>query len=200
MTDFFVSAARFFSRFLSKEWAVFIISLFPVLEIRGGLIAAHFLDIPWLNAFFICLTANILPVVFILLFTKKLLRWMKNTKLFSALAVKLEKRAKKKSGSIEDPWVLRVMLHTKGFRRMGERLKEDEKYRSKILLRCKLFALFLFVAIPIPGTGAWTGSIIAALADLRIKHALPVITIGIVTAGFIMALLTYGLLGSLGIG
>lgn len=57
--------------------------------------------------------------------------------------------------------------------------------------------LFLFVAIPLPGTGAWTGALIAALMNMRLRYALPAIFFGIVGAGIIMSLLTYGLIGGI---
>ena len=82
---------------------------------------------------------------------------------------------------------------------MGEMIKTQPQYKEKILLRCKMFALFLFVAIPLPGTGAWTGSVIAALMNMKVRYAFPVIALGVLIAGFIMTLLTYGLLASLGI-
>ena len=199
MDKVFVTIAEFLDKYISRGWVVFIISLLPILEIRGGLIAAHFLDINWLKAFIICFISNIIPVVFILLFVEKVLHWMKKTKLFGKLAGKIEKRAHKKQKEIDDPWILRTMLKTKGFRKMGERIKNEPEYKEKILLRCKMFALFIFVAIPLPGTGAWTGSIVAALMNMKVKHAFPVIVLGVLIAGFIMTLLTYGLLASLGI-
>mgnify|MGYP002233912609 FL=1 len=64
----------------------------------------------------------------------------------------------------------------------------------------KMLGLFLFVAIPLPGTGAWTGSLVAAIMDMRLKNALPVVAAGVLVAGFIMTLLSYGLLKSIGIG
>ena len=63
-----------------------------------------------------------------------------------------------------------------------------------------MLGLFLFVAIPLPGTGAWTGSLVAAIMDMRLKNALPVVAAGVLVAGFIMTLLSYGLLKSIGIG
>ncbi|MCI8496774.1 MAG: small multi-drug export protein [Clostridiales bacterium] len=149
------------------ELAVFLVSLLPILELRGGLIAAYALGIDWIPAFFICFLANIIPVPFILFFGKKIIHWMKRTRIFRKLGHKLEKRTIKKSQSVQ-------------------------KY--------KLLGLFLFVAIPLPGTGAWTGSLVAAVMDMRMKHSVPVIAAGIVVAGFIMTLLTYGLLRSIGIG
>ena len=140
------------------EFIVFLISLLPVLELRGGLIAASLLGINWMPAYIICFIGNMLPIPFILLFIRKIFEWLKKRKAFAGLVNKLEAKAEKKSDTIK-------------------------KYR--------LLGLFLFVAIPLPGTGAWTGALIAALLDIRVKHALPVICLGVISAGIIMSLISY---------
>ena len=160
---------QFLDQYLSRELVVFVISLMPILELRGGLLAAYLLQIPWQTAFLICFLANIIPVPFILIFGRKIINWMKSTKLFHKLGHKFEERAKKKS-------------------------------QSKFMQKYKMLGLFLFVAVPLPGTGAWTGSLVAAIMDMRLKHALPMVAGGVLGAGFIMTLLSYGLLQSIGIG
>ena len=163
------SLIQFLDQYLSRELVVFVISLMPILELRGGLLAAYLLQIPWQSAFLICFLANIIPVPFILVFGRKIINWMKSTKLFHKLGHKFEDRAKKKS-------------------------------QAKSMQKYKMLGLFLFVAIPLPGTGAWTGSLVAAILDMRLKNALPVVAAGVLVAGFIMTLLSYGLLQSIGIG
>lgn len=148
---------------IPSELIIFIISLFPILELRGGIVAAMILGVDWPVAFIICSIGNLLPIPFILLFIKKIFLWLKNTRLVK-LVHKLEKKAEEKSAKVT-------------------------KY--------KMLGLFLFVAIPLPGTGAWTGALIAAMLDMRIKQALPFIILGVLTAGFIMTLLSYGVLGNL---
>lgn len=152
--------ATFFQDKLPPELTIFIISLLPVLELRGGLIAAAVLGVDFWIAFPICVLGNILPIPFILLFIRKIFEWMKKTKAFKKLAIKLEERAKKKADT-------------------GKR----QKY--------KLWGLYALVAIPLPGTGGWTGALVADIMDLRIKHAFPIIIAGVITAGIIMSLPTY---------
>lgn len=147
---------------LSPEIIVFIISLIPVLELRGGMIAASILGLNWKVAMFICILGNIIPIPFILLFIKKIFWLLRNTK-FVKFIDKIEKRAIEKSEKIF-------------------------KYRN--------LGLYLFVAIPLPGTGAWTGALIAALFDIRIRNAFLSIVCGIFTASIIMAILSYGVLGA----
>ncbi|MCI9272737.1 MAG: small multi-drug export protein [Clostridiales bacterium] len=148
---------------IPRELIVFIISLFPILELRGGILAAMVLKLDWPVAFMICVVGNLLPIPFILLFIKRIFLWLKNTR-FVKLVHKLEEKAQKKSAQVS---------------------------------KFKMLGLFLFVAIPLPGTGAWTGALIAAMMDMRIKQALPFIILGVLTAGLIMTLLSYGVLGNL---
>ncbi len=142
------------------ELTVFLISLMPVLEIRGGMIAARLLEMDFLKAFAICYVGNMLPIPFIILFIRKIFEFLRRFKFFERIIVKLEKKT--------------------------------EKNKDKVM-RYEAWGLLLFVAIPLPGTGGWTGALMAALLDIRIKRSLPIIAIGVLIAGFIMSGLTYGL-------
>lgn len=151
---------------VSKEVIIFIISMIPILELRGGLLAASpaLLDVPILKAIPLCVIGNILPIPFILLLINKILEWMKTVRLFRPIAIWLEEKAMSKKDQIE-------------------------KY--------EFWGLVLFVGIPLPGTGAWTGALIAALLHLRIKKAFLAIMLGIVVATVLMSFLSYGVLGAL---
>lgn len=138
----------------------FLVSLFPVLEIRGGMIAARALNIDFIQAFLVCYLGNMIPIPFILLFIRKIFALMRKVKFFGKIVDKLEARADKKKDTIV-------------------------KYQE--------WGLLLFVAIPLPGTGGWTGALIAALMDLRMKKCLPIIAFGVFVAGLIMSLITYGI-------
>lgn len=151
-------------QYVSAEIVIFIISMVPILELRGGLLAASLLGVPITTAIPICIVGNIIPIPFILLFIKKIFQWMKRFSVFRPLVEKLEKRAENKS---------------EGFKK-GE-----------------FVALMLFVGIPLPGTGAWTGSLIAALMEMDLKKATAAIFLGIIIATVIMSIVSYGLLGIL---
>ena len=71
--------------------------------------------------------------------------------------------------------------------------------KSEKVKKLRNWGLFAFVAIPLPGTGAWTGALIAAILDIRMRKSLPIIALGVLTAGIIVASVSYGLLGALGI-
>ena len=151
-------------RFVSREIVIFIISMIPILELRGGLLVASLLDVSITTAIPICIVGNIIPIPFILLFIKQIFKWLKKIKLFRGIIEKLEARAMGKSESIE-------------------------KY--------EFWGLVLFVGIPLPGTGAWTGSLIAALLDIDFKKAVLAELLGIIIATVIMSIVSYGLLGAL---
>lgn len=150
---------------LSAELIAFIVSLLPILELRGGLIAAKLMEIDFLKAFVICYVGNMLPIPFILLFIRKIFTLLKKIPKVENLINKLEARSIRKADKVK-------------------------KYR--------LWGLFFFVAIPLPGTGAWTGALAADLLDIRISHSLPVIAAGVLVAGLIISALSYGLFGLLG--
>lgn len=147
---------------ISREAVVFIISLFPILELRGGILASSLLDVTMWKGILISAVGNILPIPFILFFIKKIFTAMKKTKLLRPLVEKMENKAMKKRDQIE-------------------------KY--------EFWGLVLFVGIPLPGTGAWTGSLIAALLGVKFKKAFPAVIIGICMATVIMWFISYVLLG-----
>lgn len=144
---------------IPEELIVFIISLMPILELRGGLLAASLLGIDMWVAIPICVVGNILPIPFILLFIEKIFELLKNTKLVKMIN-KLEEKAEKGAA--------KIMKHKK-------------------------WGLLLFVGIPLPGTGAWTGALVAALFHFKLKDAVFAILGGIVMATVIMTFISYGI-------
>lgn len=143
-----------------KEVAVFIISLLPILELRGGLIAARILGVEFIKAFIICYIANIIPVPFILLFIN---------------------------------WIFNKMSKWKPTKKIVDWLSNKTLKKKDQINKYGYFGLFLFVGIPLPGTGAWTGSLLAILLNLDKKKSFITIAIGVLAAGIIMSLLSYGI-------
>lgn len=156
------SATEFLIGRISPELAVFVISMLPVFELRGGLIAASILDMPWVKAAIVSIAGNLLPIPFILMFVRAVLGWMKTTRIFKKLAQKYEARANRGAGDI---------------------LK---KYPTRLM-----WALYIFVAIPLPMTGAWTGSLIASFLDIKPRRAFPAIAAGVCTAAVVMLIIAY---------
>lgn len=147
-----------FSEVIPAELFVFLISMLPILELRGGLIAAALLDIPIVEAVCICFVGNILPIPFILLLIRPIFAWLKQTSLFRPMVEKLENKAMGKSDQIR---------------------------------RYEFWGLMIFVGIPLPGTGAWTGALIAAMLNISIKRAIPPILLGLCMATVIMCMVSY---------
>ena len=152
------------SQYISPEGAVFLISMIPLLELRGGLLAASLLKISAAKAIPLCIVGNIIPIPFILLFIKQIFKVLKKTNIFRGLIIKLEDRAMRKSDQVK-------------------------KY--------EFWGLMLFVGIPLPGTGAWTGSLIASLLEIDIKKSSLAILCGIIMATVIMYIVSYGLVGNM---
>lgn len=154
-----------FGDILSNELVVFGLSMLPVSEIRGSVIygiSAMGKDFfTQLQIYLISVVGNFLPVPFILLLFRPLLKRLKNFKVFKKMTLWLEKRTMDK---------------------------------AQKLAKISAGALFVFVAIPFPTTGAWTGSMIASLLDIRFKYALPAILGGIMVAGLIVMLIMNGVL------
>ena len=145
---------------IPPELIIFIISMIPILELRGGLIAAALLNVDMLHAIPICLIGNFIPVPFILLLIKTIFKWMKKHNILKGLVEKLEAKSMSKSDRIR-------------------------KY--------EFAGLVLFVGIPLPGTGAWTGSLIAALLDVDVKKATLAVICGLLLATAIMCIISYGI-------
>ena len=144
-----------------KQLIVFIISLMPILELRGGLIAAALLNLKPLESYIISIIGNVIPVPFILWFITKIIAWMRTRKHLSKVAKWLDKKVDKHKGQIE---------------------------------KFGFWGLVLFVGIPLPGTGAWTGCLIAAVLEMDRKKSFIAAMIGIFMASIIMMLVSLGIL------
>ena len=162
------------SEIMTTYITTFLLAIMPISEIRGSMIYGlsqidHTLA-GILSIYGISVIANFLPVPFILIAFRPLIKWLKRTKLLGRFAVWLENRTHRKAGDI-----------------------------SRKSARAAAVAIYVFVSIPFPTTGAWTGSMIAGLLDMRARY-LPAVLLGIMTSGAIMTLLVTGVLnlGALG--
>ena len=156
----------FLDGMFSHEAVVFILSILPVSEIRGGMIAARLYDMNLLLAWLITYIGNMLPIPFLLLFLKRVFAWMRKIPFLAKIVDWLDRKAAKHKATLD-------------------------KYAA--------FGLFVLVAIPLPGTGAWTGALVANFFDIRIKRSLPTIAAGVAAAGLIMTILLYAMPSLFGI-
>lgn len=143
-----------------KILMTFLISMVPVIELRGAIPIAVAHGIDPIMAAIIAMIGNLVPVPFIIIFIRRIFEWLrKKSNWLNNIVTRLETRAESKRATVE-------------------------KY--------KVLGLFIFVAIPLPGTGAWTGALIAAMMNMRIKKAFPSIALGVLAAGIIVLCITVG--------
>ena len=148
---------------LIKYIAVFFVSMVPLIELRGAIPIAIHMDLPTLPAIAVCVVGNMLPVPVIYFFARKFLLWG------------LDKRF---------IWGICRFFHDKG-EKAGRKLSSGRYGRYGLLV-----ALMLFVGIPIPGTGAWTGTLGASFLDMGIKTTSIAVSAGVVLAGIIMGIVS----------
>ena len=149
---------------IKKYLIVFFISMVPIIELRGAIPYAVGFGLDLLPSYIIAIIGNMIPVPFIYLFARKILQWGSETKVFGKFF----------------KWCLKK--GEKGGRKL-------EKNAGKGIY----IALLLFVGIPLPGTGAWTGTLAASILDLDFKKSIIAVMCGILLAGFIMGILSLGL-------
>lgn len=146
--------------FIGKIIMTLVISMVPVIELRGAIPIAIANGLDFTTAILVSFIGNLIPVPFIIIFIRKIFAWMRNlSPKLNSLVTKLEERAEKK---------------------------------SDVVLKYAFWGLFVLVAIPLPGTGAWTGALVAAMLNMRLKSAFPAIALGVVGAGAIVTFITYG--------
>ena len=142
---------------------VFLVSMVPIIELRGAIPIGLGMGLPVLPTYLLCVLGNMIPVPFIYLFARKFLIWGYHKPLIGPICRFCINKGEK-----------------------GGRALEAKAGKGMTV------ALLLFVGIPLPGTGAWTGSLIAAMLEMRVREAFPPIALGVVTAGIIVAVVTYG--------
>ena len=146
-----------------KYLIIFLVSMVPVVELRGAIPIATGLGVPLNVSYVIAVIGNMIPVPFIYLFARKILEWGKDKKyigkIFTFCLVKGEAGGKK-------------LMEKAG--------------------RGTFIALLLFVAIPLPGTGAWTGTLAASILNMGFKKSVIAVMLGVLVAGLIMGLISTG--------
>ena len=157
----FIKVSLLGAPLLNKMFGIFLISMLPVVELRGAIPVGAAIGLPWYLNMIVSIIGNMLPVPFILLFSVKAFEFMKKHNIMVKFIEKIENRAKK---------------------------------RSEGLATGEFIGLMLFVAIPFPGTGAWTGALIAALLQFERKRSFIYITLGVLIAAAIMTAASYGVI------
>ena len=132
----------------------------PVIELRGAIPYGVIAGLSVHEAFVLAVIGNLLPIPFLVVFTRKVFEWLRTK--------------------------------SDGLDRLVRRLEAKADKNKELVEKSEFFGLMLLVAIPLPGTGAWTGALVAAMLDMRLKRAMPAIILGVLVAGVIVTTLTYG--------
>ena len=193
-----------------KALYVFLISILPIVELRGAIPVGASLDLPFYIYAPLAILGNLLPVPFILLFIPKILDWLEGFRLFRPLIqwirkkanrglIKMQKYDKKATAQEESatpptdeadtPGAEQIPPETEQIPTVAEEATAPKK---KTLSVGAFLGLLLFVMIPLPGTGAWTGSLVASLFDFPKKQSLLAVTLGVLGACVIMTLASEG--------
>lgn len=151
-----------------KYLIVFLIAMVPLIEIRGAIPYAVGFQLPLPPSILIAVLGNMVPVPLIFLFARKILEWGKDKKYIGGFFT----------------WCLEK--GEKGGRKLEEKAG-----------RGLYWALFLFVGIPLPGTGAWTGTLAASMLNMDFKKSVIAVMAGVVLAGLIMLLASLGVFGAI---
>lgn len=147
---------------LIRYLAVFFISMLPLVELRGAIPVSQGFSLPVIPSYIVCILGNMIPVPFIFLFAQKFLEWGKDRKLLGRPCTFFLVKGKK----------------------AGEKIQEKAGNGFFI-------ALMLFVGIPLPGTGAWTGALAASLLGMKFKETVISVTAGVLLAGIIMMIISF---------
>ena len=156
---------------LTNYIVIFLISMVPLIELRGAIIYAVGMDLPYWPALAVCVVGNMLPVPFIYFFARKVLLWGADKKYIGKFFTFCLEKGEK----------------------AGQKLTHAAGRRGLIL------ALLIFVGVPLPGTGAWTGTLGASFLNMGFKSTVAAVSIGVVMAGCIMGLASTGVFSMFGL-
>jgi len=154
----------FFGGDTGKIIGTILISMLPIIELRGAIPVAFAMGLNWQTAMLCAIVGNLIPIPFILLFLEWTFTFMKKHNILTTLVTKLENKAVAKSESA---------------------------------MKYQFWGLAIFVGIPLPGTGGWTGALVASVMKMDKKKAFASILMGIIGAAVVVTLLTYGLVGNI---
>lgn len=145
---------------LGQMTMTFLVSMIPVIELRGGIPFGVALGLTHWEAMLAAVAGNLVPLPFIIVYIRRVFQWVRHRlPALDSFVDKLERKA-----------------HLKG--------RKVSKY--------KYFGIALFVAVPLPGTGGWTGALAAAFLDMPLRRCLPAVVLGVVIAGFLVTGITFG--------
>ena len=190
----------FFLHTVGAKLCVFFCSLLPIIECRGAVPLGCALGLPWWQTYLLAVAGNLVPVPFILLFIRAILRWMVGPRTDPAeekpetADANGEADGEAVKGPAEPP-KRRHYCRVRWINSVGRWLERKVEKHKGTIEKYSYWGVVLFVAVPIPGTGAWTGSLIAAVLRLNFKKSLLAATLGVLIASAIMTVVSYVIKG-----
>ncbi len=172
-----------FLKSIPELW-VLLISVVPFIELRGAIPVGTALGLPFYYNFILSVLGNMLPVPFILILMPYILEFLGRFRLFAPLVNWLREKAEKNKSKVIG-------------KDNDTSLDSSKKMPTMKMTPGIFLALMIFVGIPLPGTGAWSGTLIASLFNIEKKYSFLAIFLGVMIAGVIMTLASYGVLGFL---
>lgn len=172
-------------------WILFI-SMIPLIELRGAVPVGTVLGLPFYINFAVAVIGNLIPVPFILLLIPKVLDFMERFEFLKPIVRWVRRRAEKNQGKIESSESSEPIIEI-----VDEGGKTIATTGKRKMSRATFLGLMLFVLLPVPGTGAWTGALVASLFEFPKLKSFLSIALGVVGCGVIMCLASYGVLGFL---
>ena len=145
---------------LGKMTFTALVSMVPVVELRGGLPFGVALGLSHWEAFYASVIGNMIPLPFIVVYIRRIFQWMRH--------------------------------HMPKLDKLVDKLEQKAHLKGRLVTKYKYLGLMIFVAIPLPGTGGWTGALVAAFLNMRLRRAIPALALGVLIAGFLILGLTYG--------
>ena len=194
---------------MGAKLCVFFCSLLPIIECRGAVPLGCALGLPWWQTYLLAVAGNLLPVPFILLFIRAILRWMVGPKTDPASGPSADNAEKPAAETADangeadgeavkgpaEPPKRRHYCRVRWINSVGRWLERKVEKHKGTIEKYSYWGVVLFVAVPIPGTGAWTGSLIAAVLRLNFKKSLLAATLGVLIASAIMTVVSYVIKG-----
>ena len=156
---------------LQKYLICFLVSMVPLIELRGSMVMAMGMDLDYWTSLIVCVIGNMLPVPIIYFFARKVLLWGK-----------------------DKPYISHFFTYCLVKGHQG-----GEKLMAKTGRGGLFVALMLFVGIPLPGTGAWTGTLAASFLDMGFKTTVTSVSLGVIIAGIIMGTASTGVFSIIGL-
>ncbi len=184
---------------ISKLFITFCVAMLPILELRGAIPIGVGYGLDLRAVVVVSIIGNMIPVPFIIVFIEKIFLIMRTmSPILDEKALVLEQKRSESTFFTRiyyriAVWTLRIVSKVSfKFDKIVSKLEARAEKKADVVRKYEFWGLVILVAIPLPGTGAWTGSLVAAMLNMKLKDAVPAVFLGVLIAGFVVTWITYG--------